>query len=300
MNGRQRVDVGPTWPRPLQPGDRVALVAPSGPVDADRLAAGRAVLESWGLDVVVGAQACARRGYLAGDDQSRARDLRTAWLDPDVAAVLCARGGYGATRLLEHIDPATLAATTSRAFVGASDTTALHALLSRAGRVSFFGPMPATAAFTDGGNAELLRRALFGAPIQVNGTATLVPGRAEGRLVGGTLTLLAALAGTPYAVPAHGGVVLLEDVNEVTYRLDRMLTQLLQAGWFDGVRGVALGSWSGCGEDALDVVCERLAPLGVPMLAGLPVGHSPQQHTVPLGARVVLDAGAATLTAQRS
>jgi len=123
---------------------------------------------------------------------------------------------------------------------------------------------------------------------------SLVPGSADGRLVGGTLSLLASGVGTGYSDPADGAVVFLEDVGEQPYRVDRLLTQLLDSGWFDGVRGIALGSWPGCG-DVLPVLRERLGGLGVPVLAGLPVGHGPVQLSLPLGAGCLLDADAGTL-----
>ncbi|MBT2211760.1 hypothetical protein KLI87_26930 [Actinomadura sp. NEAU-AAG7] len=134
----------------------------------------------------------------------------------------------------------------------------------------------------------------------LTGTHALCEGFAEGPLTGGTLTLLTALLGTPYAPPpAAGRVVLLEDVSEAPYRIDRMLVQLLQAGWFDGAAGVVLGSWERSGDPAeLDAVfAARLGPLGVPVLAGAPVGHGPRQRTLELGAPVRLDAGALTLRA---
>jgi muramoyltetrapeptide carboxypeptidase len=125
------------------------------------------------------------------------------------------------------------------------------------------------------------------------GTHALALGRATGRLTGGNLSLLAAMMGTPWAPPpATGGVALLEDVGESPYRVDRLLTQLLHAGWLDGVVAVALGSWDGCGDDVEETLAERLTPLGVPILAGLAVGHGRPQFTVPLGADVTVDADA--------
>ncbi|HEY9523149.1 MAG TPA: LD-carboxypeptidase, partial [Thermopolyspora sp.] len=137
---------------------------------------------------------------------------------------------------------------------------------------------------------DRLRAALFAgsAPEPIPGTHAIVPGRAEGPLTGGNLCLLAALCGTPHAMRAEGRVVLLEDVGEAPYRIDRMLTQLLQAGCLDGVTGIALGTWVGCG-DALPVLTERLAPLGVPVLAGLPIGHGTPQFSTWLGPHAVID-----------
>jgi muramoyltetrapeptide carboxypeptidase len=144
---------------------------------------------------------------------------------------------------------------------------------------------------------EHLRAGLFGAGAPVHGIRALRAGRAEGTLTGGNLSLLASLTGTPYAPePAAGRIAFLEDVDEAPYRVDRMLTQLLQAGWFDGVTGIVLGTWIGCGD--LDLVfADRLMPLGVPILAGVPVGHGPRQLTLRLGAPTLLDAGELTLGA---
>ncbi|MBX6382708.1 MAG: LD-carboxypeptidase [Microbispora sp.] len=277
----------PSLPRRLRPGDTVALVAPSGPVDPVRLERGTEVLTGLGLRVVHGESILAREGYLAGSDEARAADLRDAWCDPGVAAVVCARGGYGATRLLGLLDWDAMAAAGPKILLGSSDITALHrAFAERLGVATLFGPMPATAVIggPDGPEPATLahlREALFegGTPAPIKGGRVIVPGRAEGRLTGGNLALLAALCGTPYALRARGRIVLLEDVTEEPYRIDRMVTQLLQAGCLDGAAGIVLGSWVDCG-DPLPMLAERLAPLGVPVLAELPVGHGTPQMCV--------------------
>lgn len=289
-------------PPTMQPGDRVALVAPSGPIERHRLDRGAELLRSLGLDVVVGAHAYDRSGYLAGTDADRAADLQQAWCDPAVRGVVCARGGYGATRLLSLLDWPALAAAGPKLLHGSSDITALHAAFAgRLGVRTWFGPMPASVVLADGDpdavSWEALRTAWFDGTVgALPGTHRLSPGVADGPLVGGNLSLLAAALGTPYAGPtATGAVVLLEDVGEAPYRVDRMLTQLLDAGWFDGVAGVVLGSWLDCGHpDA--VLADRLGGLGVPVLAGVDVGHDLPQRTVPLGAHARLDADALCLS----
>ena len=292
-------------PRRLVPGDRVAVVAPSGPIEPDRLARGAAVLESWALEVVTGAHVLDRAAHLAGVDEDRAADLQQAWCDPSVAAVLCARGGSGATRLLDLLDWDAMLRAEPKVFVGYSDATALHeAIGTRLGLSSLFGPMPAALPF--GGESpdlvslDHLRRTLF-EPEQVQvlrgaDTACVVPGRATGVTVGGTLALLASTIGTAESRPGAGGIVVLEDITEPAYRLDNLLTQLLRSGWFGGVRGIVLGTWVDCGDDAVDTVASRLERLGVPLLAGLPFGHGVPQLTVPLGVEAELDADAGTLT----
>jgi muramoyltetrapeptide carboxypeptidase len=292
--------------RPLRAGDRVAVVAPAGPVPPDLLSRGRAVLESWGLRVQVaftGGGRDARLPYLAADDATRADQLQRAWCDPDVDAVLCARGGYGALRVLDLLDWDAMAAAGPKHFVGSSDNTALHAVLGpRCGLVTLFGPMVATRAVTDDPDArEGLRHALFDPPAVLRGgprAQALVSGRATGVTVGGTLSLLVSTLGVPgMPPPPDGAIALLEDVTEAPYRIDHFLTHLLRAGWFDRVAGIALGSWKECGrpEEVRDVVLDRLGGLGVPLVEELGFGHCPGQLTVPLGAQVELDADAATL-----
>ncbi|WP_459804671.1 S66 peptidase family protein [Herbidospora sp. RD11066] len=291
-----------TPPR-LRHGDTVAVVAPSGPVDLDRLNRGRHVLTGLGLNVRFGARMLIRRGYLAGPDQARAADLQEAWCDPEIAAVICARGGYGATRVLDHLDWDKMGAVRPKPLLGSSDITALHlAFQRRLGVASLFGPMPACATISDEDGPEPrslshLKASLISSlePRPVKGDQVLVPGSAIGPVTGGNLTLLAALCGTPHQMEAQGRIVLLEDIREEPYRIDRMLTQLLQAGCLDGAVGFALGSWIECGE-ALPVLVERLGPLGVPIIAGLPIGHGTPQFSVWLGADGVIDTESCSLT----
>ncbi|MGY3849293.1 S66 peptidase family protein [Streptomyces hydrogenans] len=295
-------------PARLRPGDRVAVVAPSGPVPGPALAAGLDVLRGWGLDPVVAPHVLDTHpdiGHLAGTDRDRARDLTEAWCDPTVAGVLCARGGYGAQRMVDLLDWTAIRAAGPKVFVGYSDVTALHeALAVRAGFAALHGPMPAVSVFADDpATRESLRATLFEPEtVRVLGLGTarpLVPGRAAGVTLGGCVSLLAADLATPHARPsARGGLLLLEDVGEEPYRLDRILTQLLRSGWLAGVAGVALGSWAECGpyEEVRAVLADRLGGLGVPVVEELGFGHGPTALTVPLGLPAVLDADAGTLT----
>jgi muramoyltetrapeptide carboxypeptidase len=292
-------------PPRLRKGDRVWVVAPSGPVDPVRLDRGCAELESWGLQVARGEHDLDRNRYLAGTDEDRAADLQAAWCDPSAAAVFCARGGSGATRLLNRLDWDAMRAAPAKVLVGYSDITALQeAVATHLGLTSLFGPMPASETFAgaapDRVSIDHLRRTLF-APEEVQvlrgeRTTCVTPGTARGATLGGTLALVAGNIGTPESRPAAGGLVVLEDITEPAYRIDNLLTQLLRAGWFDGVRGIVLGSWVDCGDGAVDTICERLAPLGVPMLSGMPFGHDVPQLTIPLGVPAELDADAGTLT----
>ncbi|MET8966715.1 S66 peptidase family protein [Streptomyces hydrogenans] len=294
-------------PARLRPGDRVAVVAPSGPVPGPALAAGLDVLRGWGLEPVVAPHVLDTHpdiGHLAGTDRDRARDLTEAWCDPTVAGVLCARGGYGAQRMVDLLDWTAIRAAGPKVFVGYSDVTALHeALAVRAGFAALHGPMPAVSVFADDpATRESLRSTLFEPEtVRVLGLGTarpLVPGRAAGVTLGGCVSLLAADLATPHARPsARGGLLLLEDVGEEPYRLDRILTQLLRSGWLDGVAGIALGSWAECGpyEEVRAVLADRLGGLGVPVVEELGFGHGPTALTVPLGLPAVLDADAGTL-----
>jgi muramoyltetrapeptide carboxypeptidase len=288
-------------PPSLRVGDKVAVVAPSYPAEPERLERGCAVLRSLGLDVIVGKHVFDRAPsgltYLAGSDDERAADLQAAWCDPGISAVICARGGYGAARVLDHLDWDTMAHATPKLLHGSSDITALHVAFGRRlGVPTSFGPMVvSTLADGEPETIAYLREALFGTGVTVRGSHTLRGGRAGGTLTGGNLALLTSLLGTPHAPePATGRIAFLEDVNEAPYRVDRMLTQLLQAGWFEGVAGIVLGTWVGCGD--LDAVfADRLVPIGVPILAGVPVGHGPGQRTIRLGVDVELDADARVL-----
>ncbi|MEV8417181.1 LD-carboxypeptidase [Streptomyces niveus] len=298
----------PVRPPRLRPGAKVAVVAPSGPVPADRLEAGLDLLRGWGLDPVAAPHVLDRHrefDYLAGTDEARARDLQDAWCDPTVAAVLCARGGYGVQRMVDLLDWDAVRAAAPKPFVGYSDITALHeAFAVRAGVATLHGPMVAALTFLkDPATQESLRATLLEPDtVRTVGQATaraLVQGRAHGITLGGCVSLLAADLGTPHARPsAAGGLLLIEDIEEEPYRLDRILTQLLRSGWLDGVAGIALGSWAGCGpyETVRALLLDRLGGLGVPIVEELGFGHGPMNLTVPLGVPAVLEASADTAT----
>ncbi|WP_066886093.1 S66 peptidase family protein [Carbonactinospora thermoautotrophica] len=303
---RQGVRVVASLQRParLRRGDRVAVVAPSGPVDERRLERGCEALRRFGLEVVLGEHALDQRGFLAGTDEDRAADLQKAWLDDSVRAVVCARGGYGAMRVLDHLDWTAMAGAEPKVFLGSSDITALHlAFHHHLGLATLFGPMPAGFALGTGqldqASITHLTRTLFTPgdvrEIVVPHAEVLVPGRASGMLVGGNLALLAACVGAPELRPAEGAIVLLEDVNEAPYRIDRMLTQLLRAGWFAGVAAIVAGTWVDCGEGVSEVLLDRLGPLGVPIVNGFDFGHGRRQLTMPLGVVAELDAEARKL-----
>ncbi|MFE6040658.1 LD-carboxypeptidase [Streptomyces sp. NPDC056452] len=303
-----------TRPARLRPGARVAIVAPSGSVPAERLETGLDLLRGWDLDPVVAPHVLdvhPELDYLAGTDEDRARDLQEAWCDPSVDAVLCARGGYGVHRMVDLLDWPALREAGPKAFVGYSDVTVLHeAFALRAGFSTLHGPMIATEVFLkDAATQESLRSTLF-EPESVRtlglGTAAaLVPGRARGVTYGGCSSLLAADVGTPQArTSARGGLLMLEDITEDPYRLDGILTRLLRMGALDGISGVACGSWESCGpyEQVRAVLDDRLGGLGIPVVEELGFGHCAAALTIPLGVPAVLEApadgGRCTLTTE--
>ncbi|RSS31308.1 LD-carboxypeptidase [Streptomyces sp. WAC08452] len=296
-----------TRPPRLAPGARVAVVAPSGPVPEERLQAGLDVLRGWDLDPVVAPHVLDRHAafdYLAGTDADRAADLQTAWCDPSVDAVLCARGGYGVQRMADLLDWEAMRAAGPKVLVGFSDITALHeAFATRLGLVTLHGPMAAGIDFLKNARAQEHLKATLFTPETVrviaSGGTPLVPGRARGVTLGGCLCLLAAEVGSPHArASARGGLLCLEDVGEETYRLDRYLTQLLRAGLLDGVRGILLGSWHACEpyERLRTMLADRLGGLGVPVVEDFGFGHCEGALTIPFGVTAELDADAGTLT----
>src|SRR5580704_4492545 len=241
-------------PRALRPGDRLAVLCVSGPVDPEPLAAGLDALRFAGLDPVLYPSLTdpgTMRPYLAGDDTLRAGDLRAALTDPDIAGILFARGGYGAQRTLEALDWAGLHRLAPKVLAGYSDVTAvLEAVAVRLGWATLFSPMAAlrndTAHYSFGSLLRTLMRPDQAMAIRYPRAVTVVPGTARGVTVGGTLSLLVSSLGTGTSRPARGGILLLEDVGEGPARVDRMLTQLRRSGYLEGVAGIVTGSFAGC------------------------------------------------------
>jgi muramoyltetrapeptide carboxypeptidase len=302
-------DSPPLRPAAIGAGARIALVAPAGPVAPEAIDVALERVRALGWEPVLGEHARGRAGYLAGSDAERAADLNAALRSTEIDAVWCLRGGYGTMRILPEIDWAALKER-PRPLIGFSDNTALHLAALRAGIVSFHGPHAAFGELPPFA-IELLRRVLCRAepagvlpfPAGSAGRAeTWVAGIAEGPLVGGNLALLAATLGTPYALPAEGALLFLEEIGEHVYRLDRLLAQLRLAGVFDRVAGVVLGDFADCPDEGregvplqAEVLRGYLEPLGVPVASGFPFGHVADNWTLPLGVRARLDADAGTL-----
>lgn len=286
---------------PLRPGAQVAVVAPAGPTPPGLAERAVGLLRAWGLVPVAYPSTRTRHpraDYLAAPDEVRAADVQQAWCDPQVEGIFCLRGGYGTVRILDLLDAELMRRAGVTPVYGSSDITALlEWLREQLGAPGWFTPMIGTSSLLDDADATASLRAAVLEPHLgrcFEGTRTLVPGTATGTLIGGNLSLLAMTLGARRrsAVDNSGCVVLLEDVHEEAYRLDGYLTSLVRAGWFDGVAGVALGSWQDCAPDEqiTALAMEVLGPLGVPLAAGLPFGHAPGAQSIPLGVPVRLEA----------
>jgi muramoyltetrapeptide carboxypeptidase len=289
----------------LEQGARVALVAPSGIV-ADPAQVDRAEenTRAMGWVPVLGDNVSLLHGYLAGTDEQRAVDFNKAVRDDTIDGIWCVRGGYGAMRLIPHLDFQALRSR-PRPVIGFSDITALHAAIHReCGIVSFHGPT------ARGELSDFSRESLVRAVIDQRDSCGVAPdarplreGKARGRLAGGNLALVASLMGTPWSVDFDGAILVLEDVDEAVYRIDRMLRQLLLSGELAKCAALVTGDFRPPeGETpennrAIDeVVCEAADEAGIPCLAGVPVGHISDQWTLPLGAMAEVDVGERRLT----
>ena len=301
----------------LKPGDTIGFVAPAYPAQMGPVRRYQAILEEAGYKVLIPEGIEDRRsGYLGGTDEERASELNAMIRNPQVRAIFPVRGGFGLTRILDRIDYAALRKD-PKIITGFSDLTALHLAIARQARlVSFHSPMPMSDLWEEDKPefafaAKSFRRAVFadqypkgeaGYSVAVPADQkpeTLVGGVARGRLLGGNLTLICSTLGTPYAIEPKGAILLIEDVKEAPYRVDRMLSQLRLAGVLDAVAGVVIGDFSG--KDAAEVadiqrvLREYFGKSKVPVLIHFPVGHIPDNATLPHGGLVELDANAGTL-----
>lgn len=300
-------------PKPLHKGDTIGLVGISGALHEPEIRFEKMMeaIDNMGYRAIVADSCREQYGYLSGTDVSRAKGLNQMFRDDRVDAVVCMRGGYGVTRMLDLVDFDVIRAN-PKIFLGYSDITAMHtAIHQKVGLVTFHGPMPSTCwgdemdAFT----RTSLERAMtstqpLGLLANPEGVIPqcIVPGRCEGLLVGGNLTLIASACGTPYALDVENKILLLEDIGERIYRLDNMLTQLRQAGMFEKCAGVVLGGFTNCTVEyehyALyleDIIRDIIVPAGKPVLGNMSIGHMDTKITVPLGVRCIMDASAGTL-----
>jgi muramoyltetrapeptide carboxypeptidase len=283
-------------PPRLHSGDVVGVVAPAGAVEAERLAAGVRRLESWGLVVEVGRAVLSRHAYLAGADDERRADLQGMLDDERVRAIFCARGGYGSQRIVPMLDLGALTRA-PKPIIGYSDATALLTATVQAGVVAVHGPMVADDMAGDFSprSESHLRALLAGDEWSVEVPHAIRAGRGRGRLLGGCLSVLVTTLGTPWALDTAGAVLFLEDTWERPYRLDRLLTQMRQAGKLDGLAGLVFGTMAACppvnGVAPADVIRACCADLDCPVGLGLAAGHNPggDNLALPLGIDVELD-----------
>jgi muramoyltetrapeptide carboxypeptidase len=286
-------------PFPPAPGGRIRVVAPCSPFDRERFEAGLACLAGLGWEAMTDPRAFAADGFLAGPDADRAASVAGAFADPEAGAILAARGGYGSMRLLESL-AGRCASFLPIPFCGFSDVTALHRLLADdAGLVTFHGPNVTTLPQLDAPSLARFAAFLAGADpasaFRWEGLAPVRGGRAEGRIVAGNLSMISALWGTRWAAPLDGTLLVLEDVGEPAYRLDRMLVQLALQPGAGGIAGIAfgdLGARPGEAERVSRSVAGLADRLGVPVVAGFPAGHGASNHPVPQGVRARIDADA--------
>ncbi|MDO9263343.1 MAG: LD-carboxypeptidase [Desulfosalsimonadaceae bacterium] len=282
-------------PARLSPGDTVSVVAPSSPFDREKFQKGIFVLEEIGLRPLFMDGIFETQGYLAGSDAHRARLIHESFADPAIKGIFCARGGYGALRLLQLMDFGLVAAH-PKVFIGCSDVSVLlNVFYSSCRLVTFHGPMMESLGRATQPTKQALIDTLFtGNPVTVTAENKVVirPGACSGVVSGGNLTTLCHLAGTRYAPDFKGHIVMLEDIGEQPYRIDRMLTHMRMAGCFNGVSGLALGSFKDCGEpDQIYRIFEDIfSDFPIPILAGFDVGHDEPNLTIPFGIGAILDA----------
>jgi len=310
-------------PPAIRGGDTILLIAPASPGDRKEIEEAAANIQRRGFRVKISPEASAPEGYLAGSDGTRADALNQAFLDPEVRMIICVRGGYGSPRILDRIDYDSIQRH-PKVLVGFSDITALLiAIHQKTGLVTFHGPMAEKDFSGKAGLSAYTDRYLFslvglepfqplaepfldwggGSKTGTESRRTISGGSTEGALIGGNLSTLAALMGTPYEIDTRGAILFLEDVNEEPFRIDRMLCQLRMARKFAVARGILLGRFTNCvagsprGSYTVDqVLSSYFVGCGIPVLAGFPAGHIPEQATLPFGSRVRLDATARTLS----
>lgn len=297
-------------PPRLRAGQTVGLIAPSSNVMENQdIGFAIDILKSFGFKVKTGQHLYERHGYLAGEDQARAADVNAMFKDPDVDAIFCLRGGYGSPRILPYLDYASIAKH-PKVIIGYSDVTALlNAIYTQTGMVTFHGPIAAQN-FTDYTLSQF-KQVLFDAQAATiaappafetaegraerdNRITVITPGVAEGKLIGGNLSLMVKLVGTPYEPDYRGNILILEDVSEAPYRIDGMLTHLKLAGKLQQLAGIAFGKCSDCEIDGNSLSIEQvlndhLQPLGIPVIRGLMIGHIDDLATIPIGVRARLD-----------
>ncbi len=287
-------------PDPLKEGDKIGIAAPAGPFEIEKFERGLAVIGKMGFVPVVDDDVYKRDRHLAGPDQHRAGHLNRLFANDEIQAIICARGGFGCLRVLPYLDY-DLIREHPKTLIGFSDVTALLvALVQRCGLAGLHGPVVTSLGFADEESKARLKQVLT-----ANAREDLAPvdpvvirtGQASGLLTGGNLATLCHLVGTDFAPDFSGKIVLLEDVNEAPYRIDRMLTQMRMVGCFENVAGIVLGTFKDCGTNAeiLAVIEDVFADFEGPLLGGFEIGHGKRNLAVPIGVLSEVDTEACVL-----
>ncbi|MBN1356277.1 LD-carboxypeptidase [bacterium] len=295
----------PVKPLRLRPGDRVCICAPAGPPDPDKLNRGIRTLRDAGFTVEVGTHCLDRQGYLAGPDDMRADDFNRAVRNPDIRAIFCARGGYGSARIVDAIDYDALRRD-PKIIAGFSDITSiLMAIWRRCRLISFHGPNAGGFRPDDWSTRRLFEQIMtprsgFDWPLPPGHPRPTVirSGMGSGRIIGGCLSILSTIAGTPDQLDLSEHILFVEEVGEAPYRIDRHLIHLQNAGWFDGLHGLLFGQFTRClqrpedpeptiGVD--DILARQFGNAPHPVVTGLPVGHGDHNFTIPIGCTVSVD-----------
>ena len=288
-------------PPRLRPGDLIGIISPAGPVDESELQPDLELLESSGFRIHIAPHVYDRQGYLAGDDEARLSDLHALFQDRKIKAIICARGGYGTLRLLDRIDY-DLIRENPKIIVGYSDITALlMAINKETGLITFHGPMVrGLSALHDNSRESLFRLISSNQPVSFSPMAgnPLIVGRATGPLIGGNLSLICHLIGTPFLPSLEGSLLFIEDKGEPLYRIDRMLTHLALAGQLKGIAGLIGGEFIKCGDPSAvdDLLNTAASELEIPLITGFPIGHGLKNTALPLGIPARLDADSMTLS----
>ena len=296
--------VAPLKPASLKRGDKIGVAVTAGAVADEQLRAGVEALRAAGFNVELAEGILENKGYLAGEQEKRARVLESFFQREEIAGIFCARGGFGSIQLLPFLDPG-LIRRHPKIFVGYSDVSVLlNWLLQKCGLIVFHGPMVAMelARGLEGRAKEFFWRTLLGekSPWEILLPESIRPGAAEAEMVGGCLSAIVTTLGTPYEIETEGRLLFLEDVGERPYRIERMLTHLRMAGKLDGIAGAVFGSFTNCeGEGPRDVkgiIRELFRDAPYPVVAGLAAGHGAENLLLPFGARMSLDADAGILS----
>ena len=286
-------------PSRLKPGDAVGIVSPAGPVDRSDVMADLHLLKTSGYTVHVAPHVYDRRGYLAGSDRDRLGDLEGMFLNREIKAIFCSRGGYGSLRLLNRINY-DLIRENPKILVGYSDITALlAAVYEKTGLITFHGPMvKGFASLSENTRRNLFQIISSRQPARFTGGYPLCHGKGTGPIKGGNLSLICRLLGTPFMPDLDGSILFMEDRGEAPYRLDRMLTHLALSGRLERIKGLITGQFMDCGDpaDIDNIIKERFTPMNIPVAAGFPLGHGPDNTTLPLGVPAQLDTDVMTLS----